>query len=267
MIDTSELRELRAFAADAARAAGDVTLEYFGERVAVDRKSDTSPVTIADREAEEVLRRRLAIHCPKDAVEGEEFGVEEGSTGRRWTLDPIDGTRSFIRGVPLYGVLVGLLDGETAMIGVIHFPVLDETLAAATGLGCVWSRADEAETPARVSEPRPLREALVLATDFSRLPGRESGNTFARVSRAAGEIRTWGDCYGHALVATGRAEAMIDALMNPWDSVPLQPVIEEAGGRFTTLSGEAIPAGGSAVSSNGTFHRELLALLDESDSG
>lgn len=266
MIDGRELVELRAFALEAARAAGRVALEYFGGAFDVERKADRSLVTAADRRAEELLRERLAARCPKDGVIGEEFGVEEGSSGRRWTLDPIDGTFGFVHGVPLFSVLIGLLDGEEAVLGVVHLPALEETVAAARGSGCWRWRAREDPIRSRVSSEEDLGDALVLATDFRRLPGA-GGAGYERLARAAGEIRTWGDAYGHALVATGRAEVMIDPRMKPWDSVPLQPIVEEAGGRFSTTAGEVQPAGGSAVSTNGLLHAEILELLAGASTG
>jgi histidinol phosphatase-like enzyme (inositol monophosphatase family) len=259
VIDPAELAELRAFAIDAARAAGRITLEGFGSAQRFDTKSDGSPVTDADRRGEELLRARISDRCPSDGILGEEFGVRHGESGRTWTLDPIDGTVSYVHGVPLYGVLVGLLDGEAGVLGVIHLPALDETVAAFRGGGCGWWRGDRDVGPARVDAGVGLERALVLATDISRLA--QPGAALERLATRAGRLRTWGDCYGHALVATGRAHAMIDPRMSPWDSVPLQPVVEEAGGRFTTLAGERRPAGGSAVSTSGPFHDELLELL------
>lgn len=259
MIDPAELAELRAFAIDAARAAGRITLESFGPALRFDTKPDGSPVTDADRRAEELLRGRIADRCPLDGILGEEFGIVDGESGRRWTVDPIDGTASFIHGVPLYGVLVGLLHGDEAVLGVIHLPALDETVAAVRGGGCGWWKDGADLSPARVRPTDRLDRALVLCTDFSRL--EEPGDALERLAARAGRLRTWGDCYGHALVATGRAEAMIDPRMSPWDSVPLLPVVEEAGGRFTTLTGERRAAGGSALSTNGPLHEVLLDLL------
>jgi histidinol phosphatase-like enzyme (inositol monophosphatase family) len=261
VIEPAELDDLLAFAVDAARAAGRLTLARFGGLQAFDLKSDLSPVTAADREAEEFLRGRLEDRCPRDGVIGEEYGVVEGESGRRWTLDPIDGTRAYARGVPLYGVMIGLLDGDDAVLGVVHLPALHETVAAAMGRGCEWYREGVPAIPARVSAIAPLAESLVLMTDLRRLPGPDLGRAFERLGAAAHTLRTWGDCWGHVLVATGRAEAMVDPKMSPWDSVPLQPIVEEAGGRFSTLAGEPIPAGGSAISTNGLVHDETLALL------
>lgn len=257
MIDPAELAELRAFAIDAARAAGRITLETFGSSQAFDTKPDGSPVTDTDRRAEEHLRRRIGERCPRDGILGEEFGGAAGASGRTWTVDPIDGTVSFVHGVPLYGVLIGLLDGADAALGVIHMPALDETLAAARGGGCAWTRGGSDPRPGRVRETARLDRALVLCTDVSRL----GVGGLERLTTRVGRLRTWGDCYGHALVATGRADAMIDPRMSPWDSVPLQPVVEESGGRFTTLAGDPRPDGGSALSTNGILHDAVLALV------
>ncbi|MDX1660981.1 MAG: inositol monophosphatase family protein [Gemmatimonadota bacterium] len=260
MIERHELDELLEFAVDAARAAGRIALEHFGGEVEVERKADATPVTVADRKGEELLRERLADRCPDDGVIGEEFGVVEGETGRRWTLDPIDGTISFVHGVPLFCTLIGLLEGNRSVLGVIHLPAIEETVAAASGRGCRWTFRGETRT-ARVSERAELADSTALMTDLGRLPGPDLGGAFARFRGAARIVRTWGDGYGHALVATGRADAMVDPEMAPWDSVPLQPVVEEAGGRFTTLAGEARPEGGSAISTNGRLHDRVLELL------
>lgn len=260
MIERHELEELLDFAVDAARAAGRVAMEWFGGDVEVERKADATPVTAADRAGEELLRERLADRCPDDGVIGEEFGVAEGETGRRWTLDPIDGTISFVHGVPLFCTLVGLLVGDRSVLGVVHLPALEETVAAAAGCGCRWTSRGETRI-ARVSSIEALESGLALATDFGRLPGPDLGVAFARFRGSVRIARTWGDGYGHALVATGRAEAMVDPRMAPWDSVPLQPIVEEAGGRFTTLAGERRPDGGSAVSTNGLVHDRVLGLL------
>jgi histidinol phosphatase-like enzyme (inositol monophosphatase family) len=256
VIEPAELAELRAFAVDAARAAGRITLASFGTPQRFETKPDGSPVTDVDRRAEELLRQRIASTCPADGIVGEEFGVVEGTSGRRWTVDPIDGTVSFVHGVPLYGVLIGLLEGEESVVGVVHLPALDETLAAARGSGCSWWRGGGDATPARVRPESRLDQALVLCTDVLRLEMPRDV-----LAGRVGRLRTWGDCYGHALVATGRAAAMIDPRMSAWDSVPLLPVVEEAGGRFTTVHGERRAAGGSALSTCGPLHDDVLELL------
>lgn len=249
----AEVRELLAFAIALADAAGDRTLRYFGHNVDHVAKSDGSPVTIADREAETLLRERILERYPQHGILGEEFGEANPGARVRWILDPIDGTRSFVRGVPLYGVLIGIEVDGVPTIGVARFPALGETVAAAVGLGCTWNGR-----PCRVSPVTRLGEALLLTTAPSDL-ATDSGWT-ALQSRA-GTVRGWGDCYGHALVATGRAEVMVDPLMHSWDSAPFLPIVTEAGGRFSTREGAETIHGTSAVSTNGALHREVLDLL------
>ncbi|MHB1191491.1 MAG: inositol monophosphatase family protein [Longimicrobiales bacterium] len=250
---TAEVRELLDFAVELARAAGDHTLRYYGHLVDHAPKGDGSPVTIADREAEALMRERIARRFPDHGVLGEEFGETSPGARVRWILDPIDGTRSFMRGVPLYGVLVGVEVDGVASVGVAHFPPLRETVAAGSGLGCTWNGK-----ACRVSQVTRLSNALVLTTDPQAL-APDTG--WAEIQRRAGTVRGWGDCYGHALVATGRAEVMMDPIMNPWDSAPFLPILTEAGGRFTTREGVETIHGGSAVSSNGALHREVLEAL------
>lgn len=251
--DPGELRALLELAVSLAREAGDLTLKYYGHRVDHDAKGDGSPVTLADREAETLLRRRIAEAHPGHGVLGEEFGEANPGARVRWILDPIDGTRSFMRGVPLYGVLIGVEVEGAAAVGVAHFPPLGETVAAATGLGCTWNGR-----PCRVSTIADLRDSAVLTTDPRTV---EDDAGWAALQRSAGIVRTWGDCYGHALVATGRAEVMVDPLMNPWDAAPFLPIVTEAGGRFTDRRGAATIHGSSAVSTNGFLHDEVLALV------
>jgi histidinol phosphatase-like enzyme (inositol monophosphatase family) len=244
------------FAVELAHLAGRHTLRYYGHRVAHDAKGDGSPVTVADREAESLLRERIAERYPEHGVLGEEFGESRPGARVRWILDPIDATRSFMRGVPLYGVLIGVEVEGVATVGVAHFPPLAETVAAGVGLGCTWNGE-----PCRVSSVDRIEDALVLTTDPVMLEtvGKDPG--WATLQRRAGMVRTWGDCYGHALVATGRAEVMVDPIMNVWDCAPFLPILTEAGGRFTARGGEATIHGGSAISSNGILQDEVLAVL------
>jgi myo-inositol-1(or 4)-monophosphatase len=250
---TAEVRELLDFAVELAHAAGDHTLRYYGHLVDHAAKGDGSPVTIADREAEALMRERIARRFPDHAVLGEEFGETSPGARVRWILDPIDGTRSFMRGVPLYGVLVGVEVDGVASVGVAHFPPLRETVAAGSGLGCTWNGK-----VCRVSPVTRLSEALVLTTDPKAL-ARDPG--WLALQERAGTVRGWSDCYGHALVATGRAEVMLDPVMNPWDSAPFLPILTEAGGRFTDRKGVETIHGGSAVSTNGALHQEVLEAL------
>ncbi len=221
-----------------------------------DAKGDGSPVTIADREAEELIRSRIEARYPGHSVLGEEYGESNAGARVRWILDPIDATRSFMRGVPLYGVLIGIeIDGASA-VGVSHFPPLAETVAAGRGLGCTWNG-----DPCRVSTVDRLQDAVVCTTDVERILSRPQGKGWRALQQSASFSRTWGDCYGHALVATGRIEAQVDPVMAPWDAGPFLTIVTEAGGQFTTLGGEATVHGGSGISSNGLLHERVRSML------
>jgi histidinol phosphatase-like enzyme (inositol monophosphatase family) len=254
----AELEDLLRFATGVAHEAGDLTLGYFGGIVDHDPKGDGSPVTIADREAEQLIRRRVEDRYPDHSILGEEYGESNPGSRVRWILDPIDATRSFMRGVPLYGVLIGIeVDGRSA-VGVAHFPALRETVAAAEGLGCTWNG-----NACRVSPVTELKRAVLCTTDVERLLSRAEGPGWRALQKKCAFSRTWGDCYGHALVATGRIEAQVDPVMAPWDAGPFLTIMTEAGGRFTTLGGAATIHGGSGVSSNGLLHEEILEALSE----
>lgn len=254
---TETLAELRAFAQEIAWQAGKITLRYFQTGVAIDQKSDASPVTIADREAEAFLRAAIAARYPDHAILGEEEGAS-GSAGAtfRWILDPIDGTKSFVRGVPLYGVLVGLLREDEPVVGVVNIPALNEMVAAAQGLGCTWNGR-----PCRVSPVTTLDRSLVVGTIAHGYERYGKQAAYARLVQRAGLFRTWGDCYAYVLVATGRAEVALDPAMNLWDAAALLPILQEAGGSYTNWQGNPTVTGGEGLGSNGHVLAEVLELL------
>src|SRR5688572_12651383 len=206
-------------AGDLARVAGDVALSHFRERIAVETKADGTPVTIADRAAERAAREWIEARFPEDGILGEEFGETRPAAKRRWILDPIDGTKTFVRGVPLWGTLVALAEGEKVLAGAAYFPAVGELLVAAPGAGCFWN-----DKPAKVSSVAELSQAVVLSTDERFLQHPERGNAWRALAAKASMDRTWGDCYGYLLVATGRAEVMVDEFLSPWDAAALQPI-------------------------------------------
>jgi histidinol-phosphatase len=251
------VRELLDFAVETASEAGRLALRHFRAGVAVEWKADRSPVTAADRDAEALVRRLIEARFPAHAIVGEEMGESDRDSTYRWIVDPIDGTQSFIRGVPLWGVLLGLEIAGEMVVGVVRLPALDETIAAATGLGCWWN-----DRPARVSDVDRLNEALVLVTDTIDLSRRRPGAFRALHARARSQ-RGWSDCYGHTLVATGRADAMLDPIMSAWDCAPLLPILREAGGTFTDWNGQATIYGGNAISTNGRLFDEVMKTITE----
>ncbi len=252
------------FAVDIAREAGKRTLPMFRDAgLSVEQKADGSPVTLADRDAEEHLRKRIGEQFPDDAILGEEFDAFEGTSSYRWVLDPIDGTKSFISGVPLYTTLVAVLKEEEPQIGVIYAPATDEMLFAETGAGCWYAVGEEKPRPAEVSKVSDLSKGVFLTTDmesFSTDRPRDARTVYQQLASACRLTRTWGDAYGYLLVATGRAEVMIDPVMNLWDLAALQPVITEAGGSFTDWQGQPTIHSGEAIATNGSLAKQVLAM-------
>lgn len=249
-------------ARELAREAGQLTLRYFQRSdLKVDLKSDASPVTIADREAEQLLRKRIAEAYPQDGILGEEFGEQPGTSGYRWILDPIDGTKSFIHGVPLYSVLIGVEYESQSRIGVIYVPPLDEMAYAAIGQGAWYVHGNTPPQPARVSTKRTLAESLFLTSDPANFRKRDAWPFFERLCAASGASRTWGDAYGYLLVVTGRAEVMVDPLMNLWDAAALLPILQEAGGTYTDWKGQPRIDGGEGIGTNGLVLNEVLKLV------
>jgi len=256
MPDTNPVRELLKFAVESARDAGKIPLEYFQTELNVSTKPDQSPVTIADKRTEERLRELISARFPDHGIVGEEFGAHNTGSSYRWIIDPIDGTLSFIRGVGLFGLLLGLeLDGEM-VVGVANLPAINELVYAARGLGCFWNGRQ-----ARVSQVSGLSDATLLVTDVRSCFFSGRGEAYGRLSEATKLQRTWGDCYGHILVATGRAEIMLDPIMNPWDCAALLPILQEAGGTFTDWEGNATIDGGNAISTNRLLFGEVMRVV------
>jgi histidinol phosphatase-like enzyme (inositol monophosphatase family) len=255
------LDERVAPAAELARITGTVALRHYRTNLTVETKADGSPVTVADRAAETAARAWVQSRFPQDGILGEELGEERPGAPRRWIIDPIDGTKAFVRGTPLWGSLVALCEGERVLAGAAYFPAVEELVAAAPGAGCWWNGSR-----CRVSSVGALADATVLTTDerFPENPERAPG--FRALARAASVSRTWGDCFGYLLVATGRAEVMVDPRMASWDSAPLQPIIEEAGGAFTDWAGTRTAFGGSAVATNRLLADEVRAVLSATNS-
>lgn len=246
----------------AAREAGAATLELFRSRdLGVERKRDGSPVTAADRAAETLLRDRISAAFPDDAILGEELGEKPGTSGFRWVLDPIDGTKSFITGVPLYTTLVAVLHDDQPAVGVIYSPATAEIAYAAAG-GPAWYAVDDGPPElARVSAVERLAEATFLTTEIATFGARRG--VFEKLEAACRLTRTWGDAYGYLLVATGRADVMVDPVVNLWDAAALQPIIEGAGGQFSDWLGRPSVHTGDAVASNPALAGLVLSITRE----
>jgi histidinol-phosphatase len=247
--------------AELARVTGDTALRYFRSGVTVESKRDGTPVTVADRAAEEVARDWLRARFPDDGILGEELGEERPQARRRWVLDPIDGTKTFVRGVPLWGSLVALHEGETVLAGAIYCPAVGELVAAAPGAGCWWNGSR-----CTVSAIGELAAATIVTTDERFVDHPRRAASWRQLAERVSVSRTWGDCYGYLLVATGRAELMTDPVLSVWDAVALLPVITEAGGIYTDWRGRLTAFGGAGVvATNARLAGEIRSRLGVGD--
>lgn len=245
------------FMTETAYLAGRLTLGYFNTGVTPEFKGDDSPVTAADRGAEELIRGRIEKRFPHHAIVGEEFGVKEAEgASHRWIIDPLDGTKSFVRGVPLYGVLIGLeIDGRVEA-GAAYLPALDEMVAAATGLGCWWNGRR-----AHVSSLTSLDRAVIAFTSIASFDRYQRREAFDRLQRATYFQGGWGDVYGYVLAATGRVELMLDPVMNLWDCGPFPPIFAEAGGFFGDWQGNPTIFAGEGIATSQALLPEVLRLI------
>lgn len=234
---------------------------HFLSGLNVEWKGDNTPVTLADRSVEETLRGRMLKETPGYGIWGEEFGREAGSTGKEWVVDPLDGTKAFIHGVPLFGTLIALLDNGVPVVGLIDLPILGERVWAARGGGAFRSLNGGMGVSCRVSTTSRVEEALVLDGSITTMEKLGHGPAWADLRARARLHRGWGDCYGHFLVATGRAEVMADPIVEAWDIAPMAVILPEAGGRFTAFSGGDGIAERTGLSTNGLLHDEILEAL------
>jgi histidinol-phosphatase len=253
----SELRTLLDFAVETAFQAGQLTLAYFQTGTQASFKTDDSPVTIADKKAEELIRGRIEKYYPLHSIVGEEYGETHQGSSYRWFIDPIDGTKSFMRGVPLYAVLIGLeIDGKIE-VGVTYFPGLGDMVYAASNEGCYWNGRR-----AYVSETKTLDRAYFAHTDIGAFTRYGRGEALERILKSTYHRVGWSDAYGHMLVATGRVDIMIDPVMNPWDCGPFPVLLREAGGYFGDLSGKETIYGNEALSTTKTLLPSVLELIN-----
>lgn len=245
---------------EVARVSGEVAFSHFRKTLSVEIKADGSEVTRADREAEAIARAAIRKVYPDDTIVGEELGTD-GTGARRWLIDPIDGTRSFVRGVPMWGSLIAVEEDGEVIAGAINCPATGDFLVAARGEGC-WHNGVRAS----VSRVDTISRATILGTDQRFVRNPERSPRWTALANSVATARTWGDCYGYVLVATGRAELMVDDRMGPWDVAALIPVIEEAGGVFTDWRGRR-GIGPDAVASNALLAREFRDALGVPESG
>ncbi len=260
--NASEVADRLQFARDVSAEASELILRYYhSSSLNVDWKRDATPVTDADRGAEELIRQAIHHRFPGDGVLGEEAGEEPGSSGYRWILDPVDGTKSFIHAVPLFGTLIGIEHRGACIAGVCRFPALNEVMWGSVGQGAWWQRGVAEPQQAKAATTDNIAEALLCFTSIGGWETVGRVETLERLSKKCKLSRGWGDCYGHMLVATGRAEIMIDPLLNLWDAAALLPIVTESGARFTDWSGNATADSGNGISACAPLHAVVLAEL------
>lgn len=254
------MNEAAAFAGRLADEAGTVALRYFRHPVTVETKADASPVTRADREAERAMRTLIEAAYPEDGIVGEEHGRERTGAGRQWVLDPIDGTRSFVTGVPLFGTLIALAVDSVPVVGVIDHPVTRERWVGIAGAATTLNGA-----PVRTRACPALASAMLSTTGEEFLEGPGESEAFARVRAEAGGFRRVPDCYGYAMLTSGFVDLVIEAGLKTWDLAALRPVIEGAGGVITDWHGRPLDLasdGRIAAAGDAACHAQALETLD-----
>ena len=252
-----DLTPYRPFITELAHQSGDFIRPFFGSAdLVVETKSDASPVTVADRGAEELMRKLINARFPTHGIIGEELGSERPDAEFVWMLDPIDGTKSFITGVPLWGTLIALLHRGQPVLGVIHQPILKQLMI---GDGTTTTLNDR---PVRVRSTARIEDATLLTSDPFNPSKYQNGDAFTALRQRAKLVRTWGDCYGYLLVAAGLADVMLDPIMNPWDIAALVPVIRGAGGIISDWNGGAPYPAESTVASSPALHAQVIKALN-----
>jgi histidinol-phosphatase len=254
---SDSLRKYLDFAAETAYLAGRLTLGYFQTGIRPDFKADDSLVTVADRKAEELIRSRIEGKYRNHAIVGEEYGAQGAEeASHRWFVDPIDGTKSFVYGVPLYAVLIGLEIEGTAKVGAAYFPALDEMIAAASGQGCWWNGRR-----ARVSPLSSLQQAVATFTNVASFAAYGRAEEWERIKQATYHQAGWSDAYGYLLVATGRTHLALDPIMSAWDCAPFPPILQEAGGYFGDWQGNVTIYGAEAIATTQVLLPQVLSLI------
>ncbi len=249
--------DIQAFIERIARGAGEITLKYYNSTsLRIETKSNDTPVTQADKQAEEYLRAEIKKYFPNDSIIGEEFGEETSSNDVRWILDPLDGTKTFIHGVPFYGTLIAREEGDTVTHGCVYLPALDEMIYAERQKGCWWNGKQ-----CHASEVSKIEDISLVTTDHERLVKLLGRDTISNLVESVDLYRTWGDCYGHVLVATGRADLMLDAKCAIWDIAPFAVIMDEAGAHYESFAGERTIRGGDLITCSAALKPKLDMML------
>ena len=247
----NDIKEFKLFAKHLAEISGKIIRNYFRTQIKIDSKADDSPVTIADKKAEEIMREEIMKQFPDHGILGEEFGEHNSSSSYKWILDPIDGTKSFICGTITFGTLIALVKDGEPILGVINQPILKEFLFGDN------NSAELNDQKVKVRQCDNLSDAVLLTTDYLDIKKYQNGNKFDELTGKVKLYRNWGDCFGYYLLATGFADIMVDPIMNIWDSMALIPVIKGAGGIITDYQGKD-----PVIAASPEIHNKVIQILN-----
>lgn len=252
----NDLKEFKSFCKELSIISGNVIKNYWRKDFSIESKADESPVTIADKKGEELMREMIMKHYPDHGILGEEFGEHNADAEYKWILDPIDGTKSFICGTVTFGTLIALTKNGQPILGVINQPILNEFLIGDNNTALLNDQK------VKVRECKNLADAILLGTDYTHIEIYQNKKGFDNLISNVKFYRMWGDCYGYYLVATGFADIMIDPIMNPWDSMAVIPVIKGAGGIITDYQGNDAVTGTSTVATAGFIHNDVIKIIN-----
>jgi len=252
----TEINEYKKFAAHLAGLSGKFINKHFRTAISIETKSDNSPVTIADKGAEEIIRKKIMSEYPDHGIIGEEFGNHNETSQYNWILDPIDGTKSFISGIATFGTLIGLLKDRVPILGLFHQPIIDELLIGDN------QSTELNGTKAKVRSCEGIEKATLLTSDHFMIGNYKNQISFDRLANKVKLYRTWGDCFGYYLLSTGYADIMVDPIMSPWDALPLIPILKGAGGTVTDYEGNDPVKGNSIVAAESSIHSQVIKILN-----
>lgn len=236
--------------------AGEIARQYFGHQIEVIRKDDHSPVTRADREIELCIREMLEKNFPDHSIIGEEFGEIAKTSAYRWIIDPIDGTRSFLLNTPLFGTLIALERDGMPLLGSLYLPIQDQLMIGSRETGTFLNGKR-----CFVSKTANMKDATLIVTDPAQLTDFKLRPMLERLYRSVGQVRGFGDCYGYFLVASGAAEVMIDPYVKLHDIAPMLPIMQGAGGYFTSVEGRIGSSIDSGLATNRVLHQQVLSVI------
>ncbi|MEM9157873.1 MAG: inositol monophosphatase family protein [Verrucomicrobiota bacterium] len=234
-----------------------IILEYFeNPDLEIITKTDDSPVTAADKHSERIIREAIGITYPDHGIFGEEYGEMNPEARYKWIIDPIDGTKTFTAGCPLFGTMIALVEDDEPLFGCVNYPALHKRLAGDGN--SAWVNGERVQARTGI----PLKQAVILTSDYETIPKYQNGKNWDTLIERSRYGRTWGDCYGYLLLATGKAEAMVDPIMNPWDLMALIPIIRGAGATITDWQGDNPAKGESIIAANSDLHEEIKSILN-----